>query len=60
MNDSAAAADGWITQIRFDSAGLVPVVAQDAVDRRVLILAWAVWPALTGQRRESETAIGAH
>jgi phosphoribosyl-AMP cyclohydrolase len=46
MNESAAGADGWITQIRFDSAGLVPVVAQDAVDRRVLMLAWADRAAL--------------
>ena len=46
MSESAAGADRWITEIRFDSAGLVPVVAQDAVDRRVLMLAWADREAL--------------
>ncbi len=46
MSEPAAGADGWITEIRFDSAGLVPVVAQDAVDRRVLMLAWADRAAL--------------
>jgi len=46
MNELHAGADGWIAQIRFDPAGLVPVVAQDASDRRVLMVAWADREAL--------------
>jgi phosphoribosyl-AMP cyclohydrolase len=43
---SAADADGWAAQIRFDPAGLVPVVAQDAGSGRVLMVAWADRAAL--------------
>jgi phosphoribosyl-AMP cyclohydrolase len=46
MNAPAAGADDWIGQVRFDPAGLVPVVVQDAADRRVLMVAWADRTAL--------------
>jgi len=46
MNELARSADAWIEQVRFDAAGLVPVVAQDAADRRVLMVAWADRAAL--------------
>jgi phosphoribosyl-AMP cyclohydrolase len=46
MSAPAAAAGGWVEQIRFDPAGLVPVVAQDANDGRVLMVAWADRAAL--------------
>lgn len=35
--------DAWIEEVKFDSRGLVPVVAQDSESGRVLMLAWA-WP----------------
>lgn len=38
MTDAGA---GWLDAVRFDAAtGLVPAIAQDAVTRRVLTLAW--------------------
>jgi phosphoribosyl-AMP cyclohydrolase len=43
---SGAAAQGWLDEIRFDAAGLVPVVAQDAANDRVLMVAWADREAL--------------
>lgn len=46
MSTPAAAAEGWAAQIQFDSSGLVPVVAQDAADGRVLMVAWADRAAL--------------
>jgi phosphoribosyl-AMP cyclohydrolase len=46
MNQAVPDPDGWIAQVRFDPAGLVPVVAQDAIDRRVLMVAWADRAAL--------------
>jgi phosphoribosyl-AMP cyclohydrolase len=33
-------ADDFITSIAFNADGLVPVIAQDASDNRVLMLAW--------------------
>jgi len=36
----------WLDEIVFDEHGLVPVVAQDAVTRRVLMVAWANREAL--------------
>lgn len=30
----------WLDEIRFDADGLVPVIAQDAATRRVLMVAW--------------------
>jgi len=43
---AAAPADGWVDQVRFGPAGLVPVVAQDAAAGRVLMVAWADRAAL--------------
>jgi phosphoribosyl-AMP cyclohydrolase len=31
---------GWLDQVQWDDAGLVPVVTQDAASGRVLMLAW--------------------
>jgi len=43
-----AAADGaaWLDEVAFDAAGLVPVIAQQAGDNRVLMVAWADRAAL--------------
>lgn len=38
--------DAWIEEVKFDSRGLVPVVAQDSESGRVLMLAWADREAL--------------
>jgi phosphoribosyl-AMP cyclohydrolase len=46
MSAAAPGAGGWIEQIRFGPAGLVPVVAQDADNGRVLMVAWADRDAL--------------
>jgi len=46
VSAASADADGWVAQIRFDPAGLVPVVAQDAANGRVLMVAWADRAAL--------------
>ncbi len=36
-----AVATGWLDAVRFDATtGLVPAIAQDAVSRRILTLAW--------------------
>ena len=43
---SGGADPGWLDEIRFDAAGLVPVVAQDAASNRVLMVAWADRAAL--------------
>lgn len=32
--------DEWLSRVRFDDAGLVPVIAQQAGSGRVLMLAW--------------------
>ena len=37
----------WLADIAFDEHGLVPVIAQDAASRRVLMVAWANHEALT-------------
>jgi phosphoribosyl-AMP cyclohydrolase len=37
---------GWLTEVRFDGDGLVPVIAQDAASGRVLMVAWANREAL--------------
>lgn len=42
----------WVEAIRYDAAGLVPVVAQDADTERVLMVAWANRDAL----RETEAS----
>ena len=31
----------WLDEVKFNAAGLVPVIAQDCESRRVLMLAWA-------------------
>jgi phosphoribosyl-AMP cyclohydrolase len=36
----------WLDEIAFDDNGLVPVIAQDATTRRVLMVAWANREAL--------------
>ena len=36
----------WLSEIRFDETGLVPVIAQDAGSLRVLMVAWANRDAL--------------
>jgi len=36
----------WLDEITFDEHGLVPVIAQDASTRRVLMVAWANREAL--------------
>ncbi len=42
---------GWLDQVVFDAAGLVPVIAQQMADRRVLMLAWADRAALEQTQR---------
>lgn len=37
---------GWLGEVKFDAAGLVPVIAQDAGSGRVLMMAWANAEAL--------------
>jgi phosphoribosyl-AMP cyclohydrolase len=41
----------WLDEVAFDSAGLVPVIAQSVEDGRVLMLAWADRAALAATRR---------
>ena len=48
---SKAQAAAWLDDVRFDAAGLVTVIAQDATSGRVLMLAWANREAL------AETAV---
>ena len=45
------AAASWLDEIAYDAAGLVPVIAQDAGDGRVLMLAWADRAALDETRQ---------
>jgi len=40
MTDAAAALPAWIGEVRFDSDGLVPAIAQETGTGRVLTLAW--------------------
>jgi len=44
----------WFNQLRWDASGLVPVVTQDAVSRRVLTVAWMNREALTETVRRGE------
>ena len=46
--------DAWLDAVRFDAAGLVPVIAQDAASGRILMFAWADRAAL------AETRAGGH
>ncbi len=41
----------WLDQVIFDADGLVPVIAQQISDRRVLMLAWADRAALQETQR---------
>jgi phosphoribosyl-AMP cyclohydrolase len=41
----------WLDEIRFGADGLVPVIAQDAVSQRVLMVAWADRTALIETER---------
>ena len=47
MSIDSAVADFDATKLRYDAAGLLPVVAQDAFTGRVLMLAWANTEAVT-------------
>ena len=40
QSDHAAPVDQFVSNLRFNPDGLIPVVAQRADDRRVLMLAW--------------------
>jgi len=42
MNDEA-----WLDEIRWNDAGLVPAIAQDAADGRILMVAWMDREALS-------------
>jgi len=42
MNDEA-----WLDEVRWNDAGLVPAVAQDATDGRILMVAWMNREALS-------------
>ncbi len=46
MSTTTTRRDGWVEQIQFGQAALVPVVAQDASTGRVLMVAWADRAAL--------------
>ena len=46
MSIPATRPDGWVEQVQFGPGGLVPVVAQDSNDGRVLMVAWADRAAL--------------
>ncbi len=53
--ETAGGDDGaWLDAVRFDAAGLVPVIAQDATSGRILMFAWADRAAL------AETRAGGH
>ncbi|QKT03185.1 phosphoribosyl-AMP cyclohydrolase [Ectothiorhodospiraceae bacterium 2226] len=42
----------WLDEVRWDAAGLVPAVAQDAASGRILMLAWMNREALALTARE--------
>lgn len=44
----------WLEEIRWDTNGLVPVIAQDARSGRVLMLAWMNREALVETRRTGQ------
>ncbi len=52
--EKSAGDDAWLDAVRFDAAGLVPVIAQDAASGRILMFAWADRAAL------AETRAGGH
>jgi phosphoribosyl-AMP cyclohydrolase len=37
---AASAPGGWLDEVRWDAAGLVPAIAQDATSGRILMVAW--------------------
>ena len=37
---AASAPGGWLDDVRWDAAGLVPAIAQDATSGRILMVAW--------------------
>ena len=39
--------DAWLDDVRWDAAGLVPAIAQDAADGRILMMAWMNREALS-------------
>ena len=39
--------DAWLDEVRWDDAGLVPAIAQDAADGRILMMAWMNREALS-------------
>jgi phosphoribosyl-AMP cyclohydrolase len=40
-SDPGPAADGgWLDEVAFDASGLIPAIAQDAVNGRILMFAW--------------------
>ena len=43
MNDKK---QNWLSEIRFDVAGLVPAIAQDVTSNRILVVAWMNQDAL--------------
>ena len=44
--------DSWLDAIKWNSDGLVPVIAQEAVTGKVLTLAWANREALAAMAQE--------
>jgi phosphoribosyl-AMP cyclohydrolase len=49
--DATSDDTAWLDAVAFDHRGLVPVIAQDVVGQRVLMLAWADRAALEQTRR---------
>ena len=39
--------DTWLDEVKWDAAGLVPAIAQDALDGRILMMAWMNREALS-------------
>ncbi len=46
MADIAHEKMAWLSEINFDSSGLIPAIAQDAKDGRILMVAWMNGDAL--------------
>lgn len=47
IDTSGAMADTWLDQVKWDSNGLVPAIAQDASSGAILMVAWMNREALT-------------
>lgn len=54
MNAAAAPAEAWLDEVCWNAEGLVPAIAQDASDGRVLTLAWMNRAALALTVRTGE------